>query len=241
MFFERQGPGQFVPVEIDNNWRAFTFPTLPARSGVIQKVHAELFQRSYFYDWLYTQLSIVHPTWVESFSGQPALDDIYSARMEAVRRIPRYENVFEGWKYPKNDLDMDTMFAAEDPLPRVFQAALEETGRALDAFLLRAQRDGFELVLLASSGVTAIGGSAPNKAFGRTIEPGSYLRRLRELATARGITIIDQYEYVESVGGKQEDATFSRNSHWSAQGHRWAAEAVLAWLSQHREVCAARL
>ena len=60
---------------------------------------------------------------------------------------------------------------------------------------------------------------------------------LSALAEARGIPVIDQYDYMLRQGGKIEEANWAHDGHWNPTGHRWAAEALLEYLKQHPEIC----
>ena len=61
--------------------------------------------------------------------------------------------------------------------------------------------------------------------------------RMTEMAAERGIPVISQSDYVARQGGNIEDAKFAQDDHWSAQGHQWAAEALLEWLRENPQVC----
>ena len=63
--------------------------------------------------------------------------------------------------------------------------------------------------------------------------------RLHALATARGIPVIDQFDYIRRQGAESKDARWSHDGHWNAAGHQWAAEAVLEYLKQNPAVCRA--
>ena len=61
--------------------------------------------------------------------------------------------------------------------------------------------------------------------------------RMYALATARGIPVIDQSDYIRRQGAEIKDAHWPRDFHWNAAGHQWAAEAVLEYLKQNPAVC----
>ena len=107
--------------------------------------------------------------------------------------------------------------------PPFLERALDYTAFGLDRFRERAERDGFRLVIL-SAYVTGAKGDPP-------------FDRIHGMAEARGIPVISQYDYIVRQGGRIEDARFTRDNHWSAVGHRWAAEALLEWIERNRDAC----
>ncbi len=233
LFYRRTDDSNFTTLPIDPEWQKHLLPAVPSTTSRCQRWHSELFARSYLYDWVYTQVSIQYPSWVSGLAGRP-LSDIYIERMKAIEALPGYERSFEGWRYP-NDFDMDMIYCTEGPLPPVFEAALAETGHALDLFASRAKQDGATLIALSSYGISTNGVA---DGFGRKAIARGYRGRLEELLKPRGIPVIDQSDYIQSVHGRLEDAYFSRNAHWSPQGHRWAAEALAAYFGEHPELCA---
>ena len=101
------------------------------------------------------------------------------------------------------------------PLALIFREALDFNGFALDQFQERAHRDGFNLLILATETMKHGDGS------------GLAFDRLERLAKARNIPVIDLYAFNRANGRRGKDAHFPHDGHWSPQGHRWAAEAVL--------------
>ena len=97
------------------------------------------------------------------------------------------------------------------------------TAFALDQFKERAERDGVSLVILSTYTMGT---------------RGSFLSdRIRTLAHARRIPIIDQYDYIVNRGERVEAAHWAHDEHWSPIGHQWAAEALLEYLKQNQELC----
>ena len=146
-----------------------------------------------------------------------------SARAEKLILRPGYESALDGWNPADiQDKDMLEFFVMPAP-PPVFQEALALTAFALDEFVGRTERDGAELVILAS----------------HTMGPSDapLFERMAEMARERGIPVINQSDYVARQGGNIEDAVFAHDIHWSAQGHQWAAEALLEWLRENPQVC----
>ena len=97
---------------------------------------------------------------------------------------------------------------------------LEYTGFALDQWKLRAQRDNFVLLALASHSIA-----------------DWLFEQLRTLASARDIPVVYQRSYVRRRNAQWRDGHFAHDSHWNATGHQWAAEALLEWLEQNQAAC----
>ena len=112
--------------------------------------------------------------------------------------------------------------ASKKRLP-AFQEAVDVTAFALDQFKDCIERDGGSLVILSTHTMGTRG--------------SVLFDVLSALAEARGIPVIDQYDYILRQGGKIEEAHWAHDQHWNPTGHRWAAEALLEYLQQHLEVC----
>ena len=149
---------------------------------------------------------------------------------------PGSQSFLDGWNpsdvYPRfrrrdadRRLGVDSLTAIffQPELPPTFQEALRFTAFGLDEFQRRAERDGASLVILATD------------TMGPTDDP--LFQRLAAMAGERGIPVINQSDYIERVGGNVEDAQFKHNWHWNAQGHQWAAEALMEWLRENPDVC----
>lgn len=147
----------------------------------------------------------------------------FHTRAEELVRRPGYESTLDGWD-PADiaDTSMSNFLTQPDP-PPVFQEALKFTAFALDEFRRRTKRDGAELVILASH------------TMGRSGDP--LFERVADMARELGIPVVNQSDYIARQGGKIEDARFAHDNHWSAQGHQWAAEALLGWLRENPQVC----
>ena len=132
---------------------------------------------------------------------------------ELLSQRPRYASLLNEWT-------PTTLLPTEGP---AFEEAFHCTGFALDQFKERTDRDGGALVILASH---------------RRKGAGKFLfDQMNSMAEARGIPVIDQYDYILRQGARPEDANWPHNAHWNAAGHQWAAEALLEYLKQHPEIC----
>ena len=98
--------------------------------------------------------------------------------------------IFSGWN--PEDTDIDHVISM-DKLPLVVEDAVSLMGYALDEFIARSQKDGSNLLLLLSQQITVYDGK--NK---------KQHEILTKLASERGIPMIDQYDYILSIGGKHE-------------------------------------
>lgn len=136
---------------------------------------------------------------------------------------PQFASVLDDWN-PETQPAIDEVFF-EERLPKVFHEALDFTGFALDQFQERARRDGFKLLILATQTLKRESGS--DRPF----------KLLKELADKRGIPVIDLYAHIEAQNGRISDARLLGDGHWSPQGHKWAAEAVLKYLADHQDLC----
>ena len=170
-----------------------------------------MFPRSYFAKWLDAKLRVAN---IGGYSYDLA---------EEFRLRPGYESLLGGWQ-PKPGQTVMQVFNHKD-LPPFFEAALDFTAFGLDQFKQRANRDGVQLVILSTHTMGSRGDPAYD--------------RLHTLATARGIPVIDQSDYIRRQGAEPKDARWRHGIHWNAAGHQWAAEALLEYLKQNPAVCRA--
>ena len=145
---------------------------------------------------------------------------------EYLEMVPdEYDRWIDDWSW-MNDIPPDNTVSwlfRQAELPRVLERALDYTAFGLDRFKRRAERDGFRLAILSAH----ITGTEGDPSFDR----------MHGMAEARGIPVIDQYDWIVRRGGRIEDAHWTHDWHWNAAGHRWAAEALLEWLERNRDVC----
>ena len=201
----------------DPEWRAFRSPRL--LEAVLGATLWAAAKRSYFAHWVNSKIVTLSP--------RPAIE-------KSLREQPQQTEIEDSSYEPSRPTEVDELLhepphhrsvrRAEDIIPNnEITRAMAFTAFALDQFQERAVRDGVSLVILASHNV---GGERAWK-----------FRYLRDLATARGIPVIDQYEYILRQGGRIKDARWTHDGHWNIAGHRWAAEVLLEWLRQHPDVC----
>ena len=196
------------------DWRYhLPLPPLPPKPWYVRVIKSMTWT-SYFANWLDAKFGVLFP-----LDPNPRL----IAQAELLSQRPGYASLLTGWQPTTRPLVK--MFLKED-LPLVFDEALDFTAFGLDQFKDRADRDGVSLVILASH---------PMKVFGNAL-----FDLMNEMAEARGIPVIDQYDYIRRQGADPEDAHWPHDGHWNAAGHQWAAEALLEYLKQNPEVCAQR-
>lgn len=215
----------------------------PAGSGLaaaappgVRRAWAQARDASRLLDWLTVRL--VRP--LDGFLGRLRVrrgggeaDDRVAYDPAALRAIPEYRALLEGWRRPPGYLPWAVALALDSAewtgarLPPPYRDAVELTAFALDEFRERAERDGAELVLLAPP------------LFGAWKAP---FRVMESLAAERGIPVLDLHErLVRRDGGAARigDLHFPNDIHWNPAGHRFAAEALLDHLRGHPEICGA--
>ena len=136
---------------------------------------------------------------------------------------PGYEWILDGWEPPRKPVSGPLLLnylTAENPRP-LFAEALEFTAWALAEFRSRADRDGAAIVVLSVH---------DNHRY-----PMDAV--LRGMTEPLGIPVIGQRDWIVRSGGRNAQAQWPHDRHWSPQGHRWAAEAIFDWLRRHPETC----
>ncbi|MDB5598781.1 MAG: uncharacterized protein JWN71_825, partial [Xanthobacteraceae bacterium] len=216
LFASRDPAGQAVLRPIDPKWNESMLDARPKRQSIRSILHDRLIKQSAFYNWFYAKQALLHPAIARFLSGADARADLTSYRARQLASRPPYQGIVKDGA-PLRELDLDNPFD-EKRMASVFQDAVEYTGFAFDQFLLRAKRDNFRLVVLAESILS------PNSESWRSFQ------RLADLLKVRGIPLVSQRAYIESVDGSLSKARFEHDRHWSSQGHRWAAEAMLTFL-----------
>ena len=184
--------------------------TRPLPYYSVKRVLNRASRHSYFAHWLNSNIS-------------PGVFHSYDGIAEKLRRRPGYESLLGGWQ-PKPGQRVDSIFNQKD-LPPFFEAALDFTAFGLDQFKQRADRDGASLAILSTHTM----GTRGNPAYDR----------MHALATARGIPVIDQYDYIRRQGAEAKDVRWRHDFHWNAAGHQWTAEALLEYLKRNPAICRA--
>jgi hypothetical protein len=193
---------------IDPHWSNFRLPRFEQTPG---RLRAWLLQQSKFY------------RWIEEKNARRVRSDQVLNYARLIAERPEYAHLMRDWDMAKTPSTDEVYF--NEPLALIFREALDFTGFALDQFQERAHRDGFNLLILANENLKHGDGS------------GLAFDRLERLAKARNIPVIDLYAFIRAHGGRSKDARFRHDGHWSPQGHRWAAEAVLDHLAAHPALC----
>ena len=176
------------------------------------KSHQYLRTSSYFVQGLHNNISTLFPS---------LPDPQLITWVKFLSRHPNYESLFNGWQ-PKNWSDIDHQFNKKTLLPSI-EKELAFTAFALDQFKERTERDGASLVILASHAMGTRG--------------HAFFDHMNALAEARGIPVIDQYDYIRRQAGEIQEAHWAHDQHWNAQGHQWAAEVLLEYLKENPEIC----
>ena len=198
----------------DAEYERFLLPTLP--SPWHQRAWGRLVGVSYFAAWLNTKN-------IWSDSRKPSQ---VAAWANMIAQRPCCARMLDGWR-PLSGyrLGLGAPFR-EERLPPFLEQALDYTEFGIEQFKRRTDRDGANLVILAS---TVRMGTSGDPQFDR----------LNAIAEARGIPVISEYDYIARQG--YDDALnkslFRSNFHWTPTGHQWAAEAVLEWLKENQDAC----
>ena len=222
MSVQRDEHGTLKLVPPDPEYWRFALPKLP--KAWHERARKKLVRVSYFAKWLDMKGLID--------GGIEAIRAIVSSPVEpgshlmAWMRIlaqrPCCASLLDGWQ----PAGWDSVYQQfkEERLPPAFQEALESTAFGIDQFKRRADRDGARLAILS---VTASMGTRGDPQFDR----------LSAIADARGIPIINEYDYRVSQGHDTWDGHLRFGGHWTSTGHQWAAEAILEWLKANQGVC----
>ena len=203
------------------DWQMLKLPNAPKSNYV--RIFEHLIPRSYFVRGLYNNISILFPSQHNFLIALPSHNSLIAhvERLSQSLRID-YESLFDGWQ-PTTWKDVKRQLKKET-LPSFFEKELAFTAFALDQFKERTERDGASLVILTIHRM----GTRGHPLFDH----------LKALAEARGIPVIDQYDYICRQGGEIREAHWAHDGHWNEQGHQWVAEALLEYVKEYPEVCA---
>ena len=176
-------------------------------------------QKFYFVPWLRAEAREARGLW--RINRLQNIHRRQSHAGELLSRYPCYATLLEGWTPTTPNPLNETPYGKS--LSPASEEAVEFTAFALDQFKARAERDGGSLVILSTYEMETRG--------------SSMFDWLSAIADARGIPIINQYDYILRQGAEVADAHWAHDGHWNPTGHRWAAEALLEYLEQYPEVC----
>jgi hypothetical protein len=220
---------RFELIPIDVNWREHL---LPVTQRVIKECstcswHQTLKLNSLFYRWVVAVLKLQRPDLFAGLEGTNG-QDVMQKRLVWLREQPEFRNDLADWEVEqKGFVNVDDPFWLRE-LPVVFNDALDATDFALSHFKLRADSDDFRLVILATS-------SLYRNDNGRSEE--LQIDRLKELAARHGIEVLDQYKEAGKQSLDVKDLSFRHDGHWSALGHRVAADLILGYLERTPGLC----
>ena len=148
-------------------------------------------------------------SWIETLRQRPDY-----AWILPPRGSPEEKEWRSDARFPKLPID----------LPRMRKYITDFTVFGIDQFKERADRDGAALVILRI----------------RMPDYGVYEwvdKALGAAARARGLPLINLYDYITRQGYSAKDWRWAHDPHLNAAGHLWAAEALLEWLARNRDAC----
>lgn len=218
-----EGGAGLVLTSIAEDWSGKRLVGLPGPD--MNTPHFKLKAGSYLYRWAFLRLAGKYRS-VRELDG-PSFKEQVLARARALRSNPKHAALMDGWVDAHAE-NIDGPFN-EAQMPPVYAAAIDATRFAFAEFKRRVDADGGRLIVLATSQMSALQG-------GR--EHG--LPRLRGMLKELGIPLVDQYDVIKQRGGDPGAGQFKHDGHWSAQGHRWAAEAISEHLEKDPSICAPR-
>ena len=193
--------------------------TRPTFRSLLDSAGARAATVSVFANWICAKTSSV----VRNLGrGNTCFGYSWRYSVERAGRSPLYVQLFDEWPSlppPMFWNDLETFkFFAED------KDALDYTAFALRQFKMRADRDGTQLVVLASH---------PFRQRDRKL-----FERVSDMSAAVDVPVVDQADYILRRGAELADAQWAHDGHWNVAGHRWAAEALLEYIRDHQGVCA---
>jgi hypothetical protein len=213
--FARESEAGAIEIQgIDPGWRSHL---LPPPTDTRPWLHSRLHRISRFYRWLYAKLTLQFPELAPYVGREPAEADRSAARLAALTEVnPAFAHMFSGWDRQSSP-GLDAMFREQGQLLPAFEQALRFTSFAFDSYKARALEDGSKLIVLASQGID-----------------GPLEERLRQMLAERSIPYLSLRDYIARQGGSVDQARWPHDSHWSPQGHVWAAELLLEQIAANR-------
>jgi len=231
------GSIQLQPIADDWAAHQLALPAAVEAGGALSSVHGTLLKSSYFYAWLWANLKLRFPGIASCIDPGTDLSRVYAARIREIDKLPDYDWGMRGWRYPR-DLDLDAMFGATGEVPAAFTEAWDYTAFALDLLSAEAAKDEATVVALLSTSLSTPLPTEARELGGRSWGRRTALERLVRMLDASGIPYVDQQAYLDSIGVDSDAAHFRHDGHWSPEGHRYAAEALLKLFEQNPRLCA---
>ena len=156
----------------------------------------------------------IDPAWQKSLLP----GDMAERARQLSAMSPDSDNGLRGWKPArgrKKPTDgLNDIFLGPGPLPPVFEAAVASTKCAFVEWQKLAEQDGFKLLVASANNVAG------------------QIVRLKGMTGDLELPLIDLHQ--EFV--KHHDpalAHFKTDAHWSPNGHRWAADALVNYLADN--------
>jgi lysophospholipase L1-like esterase len=133
---------------------------------------------------------------------------------------PEYRAKLDGWDTSNGKAALlDFVFHEPGEIPPAFEEAVELTKCAFAEWQRETAADGLPLIVVAHEQVTA----PWQKTRGQ-------VARLRAILEELRIPLLDLYP-INVKRGDMTELRFKHDGHWTALGHRWAAEAIFDFLN----------
>ncbi|MBI3506503.1 MAG: hypothetical protein HY059_16820 [Proteobacteria bacterium] len=230
--------GRFVVRAPNPEWRSFRPPPPPAppAPSLRHRMHATVIEWSYLYMRTVYWLRLVAPEAANWLLDQPAADTTpryeHIDRIEAQMGYPLF-----GWMRGEGGDPVERMIAGEPP-PRIYEEAFAATGWAFAGFAARARASGTRLVALHTWWLTDR--LTPEMESDATLRRwAGYLRaRLDGILASVGIPVLGQADWIHDRERREiNEASFKRDAHWSATGHKWAAAQIADFVANDKDAC----
>jgi hypothetical protein len=192
---------------------------------ILDRVTYRVHKRSYLWRYLSVVLSSYFSIPASKFSGEQTPEEDYGLfRFQQIMQNPELAARLAG----QEPIKMNEMDSLSNPPGPAHRDALRLTDFTLSEWKKRAQADGFTILALLTEGVAGYCG-------------GNYKEHPHR---GHWVSILEKYNipYVETcdtiIGQNRtsRESRFRYDSHWSEQGHIWAAETVKAYIDSHPEL-----
>jgi len=157
----------------------------------------------------------IDPAWQKSLLP----GDMVERARQLSAMSPDSDNGLRGWRPARGGGKKPTdglqdIFLGPGPLPPVFEAAVASTKCAFVEWQKLAEQDGFKLLVASANSVEG------------------QIDRLKGMTGELELPLIDLHqEFVKHHDPKL--AHFKGDGHWSPNGHRWAADAIMNYLADN--------